>query len=230
MRRLALALVCALFFGGCANSYYYTPAEQANATVSGYPAARYVIPEGTNQGDVRVSTFGVKDLRLNGDEEEAVRSLHVRLIVANQNGTQDWSVDTRNIQVQYTGIQGQRAPAFANANDRGMPVVVVPPGASRTIDLYYPLPPEISGAKDLPQFDVVWAVQTDNQVVAERTPFERRKIEPAPAYGYGYGVGFGAYPYWWYDPWFYGGFYGRPLVIQGRGGAPRPHVTYYPRR
>jgi hypothetical protein len=229
MRRWPFALAFALSLAGCAsNSYYYQPAEQSNATVAGRPAARYVIPPGIDQGDVRVSTFGVTDVRLSEDDEP-VRSLHVRLVVANESGARDWTIDTRMIQVQYGGIADSRAPSFANTTGAGMPVVVVPPGESRTIDLFYPLPAELEGAQDIPQFDVVWQVQTDDRLVAERTPFERRRIEPLPPAG-AYGWGVGAYPYWWYDPFWYGGYYGRPLVTPR--AVPPPRVFYYghPRR
>lgn len=223
MRRILLAL--ALAVSGCAaNSYYYQPAEQANASVSGYPAARYVIPPGTAKGDVRVSAFGVTDVRLS-EEDEPVRSLHVRLVVANEDGAEAWSVDTRELRVHFGGVTGDVAPAFANATDAGMPVVVVPRGGSTTIDLYYPLPESLRGARDLPQFDVVWRVHTDDRVVTQRTPFERRTIEPPPpsmAYGYGYGWGAGPYPYWWYDPF----FYPRTVIITPRAPA-QPRVFYY---
>ncbi len=224
MRRLliALALALAAAVTGCASgSYYYQPAEQANASESGYPAARYVIPPGTGQGDVRVSSFGVTDVRL-AEDEEPVRSLHVRLVIANEDGKEAWAVDTRDVEVQFAGIQGAVEPAFANANDSGMPVVVVPRGGSTTIDVYYPLPEDLRGARDLPQFDVVWRVRTGERIVTQRTPFERRRIDPPPpTMAYGWGAGAGAYPSWWYDPFFY------PRTVVFQRGPAQPRVYYY---
>ncbi|HVK64196.1 MAG TPA: hypothetical protein VM694_06975 [Polyangium sp.] len=225
MRRLLLAL--ALAVTGCGGSYYYQPAEQANATVSGYPAARYDIPPGTGQGDVRVSSFGVTDVRLSEDEEP-VRALHVRFVVANEDGAAPWTVDTRDLRVQFADMAGETAPVLANATQASMPVVVIPRGESTTIDAYFPLPESLRGARDLPQFDIVWRVHTDDRVVTQRTPFERRSIEPPPStvtYGFGYGWGGGAYPYWWYDPF----FYPRSVVVPRGPAQPRVYYYGYPR-
>ncbi|MRG97399.1 hypothetical protein [Polyangium spumosum] len=221
MRRLLIIL--ALAATGCGPSYYYQPAEQADASVSGHPAARYVVPPGSAKGDVRVSSFGVTDVRLSEDDEP-IRSLHVRLVVANEDGEEAWAVDTRALRVQFAGFEGAAAPAFANATDSNMPVVVVPRGGSTTIDVYYPLPESLRGAKDLPQFDVIWSVRTEDRVVTQRTPFERRAIQPPPS-TFAYGWGAGAYPYWWYDPF----FYPRTVVVPAAPARPRVYYYGYPR-
>ena len=65
-------------------------------------------------------------------------------------------------------------------------------GASRAIDLYFPLPEALQAAKKMPAFDVVWRVHTAERVVTERTPFERLEVMPYPV-DYGYGG-------YWYDP------------------------------
>jgi hypothetical protein len=217
-------LLCLLATGlaatGCAaDRYYYQPAEQATAISGGHPAAQYSIPPGRQGGDVRVTSFGVAKLEL--ERGKRVKTLHVRLDIANENGREPWALDTRYVQVQFEGRR-EATPAYAHADDASLPVVQIPPGQSRTIDLYYPLPAQIKGEGQIPRFDVVWRVQTDEELVAERTPFERREIvQPAPTVYYGFGMG--AYPYGWYDPW-----YPRGVIIQ-RTQRPRVYYPAYPR-
>jgi len=230
MRRYVLALLLGLpLVAGCTNSYYYVPAEQATATMSGSLAARYVIPRNAALGDVRVAAFGIDDIQLSEDTE-AVPALHTRIVIANERGQQDWSVDTRNIQVQFSARTQPEPPTIVNTNGSGMPVVTIPRGQSRTIDTYHVLPDNLEDAADVPQFDLIWQVQTDSEMVTERTPFDRREVTPPPTttmYG-GWGMGMGPYPYgpWggpWYDPWL-----GRPIIIQRI--TPAPRVYYYPHR
>jgi len=228
MRRYVLALLLALpLVAGCTNSYYYVPAEQATATILGSAAARYVIPTDTHLGDVRIASFGVDDIQLTADTD-SVPALHTRLIIANERGQQDWTVDTRNIQVQFSARTQPIAPALVHTNGTGMPIVTIPRGESRTIDTYHVLPDNLEDAGDVPQFDLIWQVQTDATMVSERTPFDRREATPPPPSGMMYGgFGMGAYPYapWgpWYDPWL-----ARPIIIQRI--TPAPRVYYYPHR
>lgn len=215
---------------GCANRYYYVPAEQANATMSGSPAARYDIPPDTRLGDVRIASFGIDEIQL-GEDTESVPALHTRLIIANERGRRNWTVDVRQLVIQFSSRRPPVPPSLINSTGAGMPIITIPRGESRTIDVYHVLPGNLDDADDLPQFDLVWQVQTDSELVTERTPFDRRETEPAPRAslygGWGMGMGMGPYPYapWgpWYDPW-----YGRPIIIQRV--VPAPRVYYSPHR
>lgn len=218
MRRLMTLSLLGL--AACASQYYYQPAEQATATVTGYPAARYGVPPEQPRGDVRVATLGIARIDMGG--EEGVPSLHVRMVVSNDNGVGPWALDTREVLVQIAGMR-PLAPAFVNASAAELPVVQIAPGERRTVDLFYPLPDEMSKASHLPALDVVWRVQTEAREVAERTPFERIRIEPTYDAALVYGYGFGVTPYWWYDP-FYAYPYPRSVVV--RRVRP-PHVHYY---
>lgn len=226
MRRYVIALVLGVpLAAGCSTTrYYYEPAEQATATVMGAPAARYAIPPDTQLGDVRIASLGIDDVLLDEDTDPAP-ALHTRLIVANERGEREWNVDTRNIRIQFSSRMPPAAPAFVNTNGTGMPVVTIPRGESRTIDTYHLLPGNLADAEDLPQFDVIWEVQTDAETIAERTPFDRREAEPPPSTMTMYSAwGMGPYPYGpWYDPWL-----ARPIIIQRI--TPAPRVYYYPRR
>ncbi|AUX25718.1 uncharacterized protein SOCEGT47_062670 [Sorangium cellulosum] len=141
-------------------------------------------------------------------EGESVPALHARLIVSNSGGAGVWTLDTRDVRIEVAGA-GRSGPAFSSADAPGLPVVRIPPGQQRSVDLYFQLPPELEGAGDIPGFDVLWRVQTDARPIAERTPFERIRVEPAGSATVTYGVGLGlAHPYW------HGSLHaGRPVIV-----------------
>jgi hypothetical protein len=225
--RTAIAIAAsALMLGGCAeNAYLYRPAQQATAVVSGLPAARYPVPAERPTGEVLVLSSGVTEIK---PSDVPTRALFVRLVVTNNSDDAAWGVDTRR---QIAVLGGQRiSPSYVNAYGQALPVIQVPRGDKRTIDLYYPVPAGMESNGDVPQFDVAWNIQTSGRLVAERTSFDRMRVEPAYVargpYGYGY-YGYGPgwpYPYYgygWYDPfwgprygigihshWGYGGYYG----------------------
>jgi hypothetical protein len=211
------ALVVGL--AACAGSYVYQPAENATARISGQVAARYPIPPESPRGEVRVASFGVTKL------EDAGRTLHVRMVVEN-NGDDPWTVDTREQLITIPG-EGQSRPLYANTASDDLPIVQVDPRGQRTLDLFYPLPPDMQGPGKIPEFDLLWSVRTPERLVTERTPFDRLQVEPQVAsvdWGFGYGPMWG--PAWWYDPW-YGRatFVHRPVIIGPpiRHPVPRPH-------
>jgi hypothetical protein len=161
-----------------------------------------------------------------GDEEGKIDTLHVQMVVSN-NDTEGgaWSLDTRSLQVQFPGHPGI-GPVFIKAPAAGLPVVSIPPGEQRTLDLYYPLPPGIEGAREIPNFDLTWQVQTSTQLVAERTPFERMIIEPNVYTTATFGVGGG----WWHDPFYASyGYWGPRAVIIQRGPVIYRQRPYYRR-
>lgn len=211
---VAAAGALALAGGGCENEYIYRPAANATAVVSGRVAARYAVPAERPVGEVRVASFGVARAetrggeRAGGDERE-VHLMHVRLVVANNDGAAPFYVDPREQQAIYTGNY-RVAPVYATASTEGLPQIVVRPGDQRTIDLYFPLPAGAEEEGRIPEFDVLWRVRTDRRLVTERTPFDRLRVEPIYAgpgwYPYYYGWG----PYGWYDPFWGPAFIGPP--------------------
>jgi len=117
-------------------------------------------------------------------------------------------------------------PAFISASVRDLPLVEIPPGEKRALDLYFPLPDPLRSARQVPQFEVLWRVTTDTREVAERTPFERIRVEPAWEEHAGYGVGLGVVSaWWWYDP-LYPYPHPRPVIIR----RVRPPDVHYHRR
>ena len=208
-----VGLVAALLgAAACESSYVYRPATNANARVEGRRAADYPLPSPQQPlGDLRVASFGVSKIKMDDPARETVHALHVREVVANESN-RPWSVDTRQQEVELR--DGRRLqPGFARSDDGNLPVVTVPPSGKRTIDLFYPLPPREEKASKIPEFDVVWRVDTGGQAIAQRTPFERLRIEPYYAglgWGYPYGGAYGWGPYAWYDPTWGPGFIGPP--------------------
>lgn len=218
IRRAAIASLAIVAFG-CAEpyAYLYRPAENATAITGGYPAARYGIPVNAPKGDVRVASFGVTEV--GHDQGPDLPCLHVRLVVANNAGNQAWSVDVREVLVELRG-EPPRSPAFVNARAGGLPAVQIPPAQQRTLDLFYPLPKERDEPEDVPAFDVLWRVHTDDGVDAERTPFEQIRIEQVTPVD----ARFGFAPFWWYDPWYPGFTILPPTVVVYPRVAPPPHV------
>jgi hypothetical protein len=206
--RLTLATVVAATLTACAAEYTYLPTQNATAEVAGQPAAAYPIPPSAPQGDVRVASFGITGLDVNAGER--VRAMHVRVVVTNRSSV-PWTIDTRE-QLGEIPDEGQSRPIFASSDAGTLPLIQAEPGASRSIDLFYPLPAGIQKAKSLPAFSELWKVDTGGgHFIAERTQFNRAEILPA----YGYGPPWWG-PYWWYDPLYFGATFAHPIVIRDR--------------
>jgi hypothetical protein len=107
-----------------------------------------------------------------------------------------------------------------------LPVIPIGRGEKRAIDFYYRLPANAESNDEVPAFELLWTIETGKRQVAERTSFDRLRVDAAyasngyyyggpgyyPGYGYGYGPGWG--PYGWYGPY---GHFGNGVYL-GRGG------------
>jgi hypothetical protein len=224
------ALLAALFtVAACSSTEYaYVPAQNATATMGGEAAAAYSIPPNAPAGDVRIATYGVAELAPQNGDARHLDAIHLHLSVAD-NSDHPWSLDTRDQRLDLEG-RGMSAPAFATADRSGQapPLVTVAPGGKREVDLFFPIPGDMDGVSDLPAFDAIWRVNTGNQVVVERTPFERIALEAAPAYPPDY-YAVDAWPYW-YDPYYLGWgvvppayWGGRPFYVHHWG---HPHFWH----
>jgi len=211
-----IAMLPVLVLAGCAHEYLYQPAEHATGTLGGHVAADYQVPPAAPQGDVRLASFGLGELAPAKGTSDPTPALHLRMVVSN-NGDQPWTLDTREQKLDIEG-SGPTPPAFSTTSEGngGLPLVTVPPGSKRVVDLFFPLPPNQQSAGSIPEFDAIWNVHTGTQDVVERTPFDRLQIEPA--YGPAVAPEYGFYGGWggpfWYDPlypaglsrpWFGGG-------------------------
>jgi hypothetical protein len=210
-------VACSLVMAACAPRYEYRPAANATASIKGHVAADYQIPSNAPQGDVRIASFGMSKIAPSKTPDQSQKAVHVRMIV-NDNSQADWTMDTRQQMIVLPGGQ-QVAPSLVTTREglAGLPSVTVPAGGKRIINLFYPLPANMQSASQVPEFDVVWRVNTPQQQVTERTPFDRLRVDPEVATGYGadWGIGDGAWDGPWYDEGYPG--YGGELVV----GAPR---------
>lgn len=217
--RLLLALGLATIAAGCAAPQYtYLPAEQATATVAGKVAARYALPPESPRGTARITSPGIVDMR--SRTGQTIRTVQIRMVIANNNDQGPWVLDTREQFLAIPG-QGESRPAFVNTNENKAPVIEIAPGQEQTIDFYYPLPRGMQKASKVPDFSFAWIVHTPERDVAERTPFDRYRIETeyqseraemTPGFG----------PYWYYDhAWPRFGFT-QPITIE------RPHTYLVP--
>ena len=198
MRR-ALGVMSALVIAataGCASRYAYVPTTNAVATVQGRVAADYPIPPDAPRGDLRIASYGITDVTPRNKPGQSFRALHLRILLAN-NGTSQWTFDTREQRIDLHD-RGFLTPAFASANSGSTPpVVTVPAQGSRVVDLFFFLPPDLQHAEEIPEFDALWKVDANPQIVAQRTPFERLLVEPVyDAWSY-YGPGY----YWGGPSW-----------------------------
>ncbi|HKQ71127.1 MAG TPA: hypothetical protein VJT73_17400 [Polyangiaceae bacterium] len=206
----------ALVTGCGSESYAYRPAEQATATLSGLPAARYGVPPERPSGTVRVASPGLTEIGVN--DGQRAKMLLLRVNVENNSDEEPWSFDTREQRVVVAG-DGESRPAYVASAQKESPLFRIARGEKRTIDLYYPPPAGFADAKRPPSFDIIWQVKTGERVVAERTPFDSVAAEPANGVAppNRFGTGWGLGPYWWYDPLWPG-----PTYVIAPGNPPLP--------
>jgi hypothetical protein len=189
-----------LAVAGCAQqSYVYQPTSMATATIEGVPASQYPVPPEAPRGDVTIGSLGVT--RMDKDGSSAAEFVHTRMVVSNNNGDGPWTIDPGR---QLLSLPGHTpiGPAYVNSSAQVTPQATVAPGQKVTLDLFYPLPADMPQAKQVPEFDVLWSVNTQGRLVAERTSFERLEVAPAD-------LSPGAYAWadgWWADPFWYGPF------------------------
>lgn len=212
--------LCALALAGCAAGASYVYAPQGTTTwTDGYLSATAAVPPEAPQGRVDIASFGVVELQPNG--VGPVAALHLRLAITNDGDATPWTLDTNEQFVEIAGA-GRSRPIYVNTDRDSLPTVTIAQREVRIVDCYYPLPPEVASNDTLPEFDVLWQVQTAARLYATRTRFRRVAYEP-PTAGVQvmYEVGWG--PYWWFDP-----FYERAVIVGHHAHAGRVIVTRAP--
>jgi hypothetical protein len=179
------ALGFAVLLGGCGSTYsYYAPTPEAAvrdapAVVDGQQAAAYQVPvDGDHRGEVRVAIVGVERISTSGTWQ--AQAVHVRMIVHNDDGG-IWTVQPFDQVAQLDRTHRVKPVYSITDGSAGITTVVVFPGDTRTVELYYEVPEELS-VKKLAEVRIQWQVATPDRVIArEDTPFERRALtRPAP--------------------------------------------------
>ncbi len=180
----------ALTLAGCDAEYAYVPTTNPTAVLSGHVAANYGIPPEAPCGDLRVASSGFTRLPVESEADDGRMgidrplSLHLRLMA--RNGSNDpWVIDSRSQRVDFEGY-GAVAPTFVSADHFGSPppLVVVSPGARRSLDLYFAVPEELQDwdEESIPPFAAVWSLSAGAQSVREKTTFERLRVNSADDY------------------------------------------------
>jgi hypothetical protein len=204
-----IALLGALGLSACEGNHVHRPPANAIARVAGHLPASYQIPLEHPRGDVRIASSGVSNLESKA-ANDSLRAIHVRMVVTN-NDLRAWTVDARQQLIDLAG-HGLSAPAFvsSDADPADLPLVTIPVGCARTVDLFYLLPTGLQHAAKIPEYDALWRVSTASQLVEEHTPFDRLRLAPLVASGNGVSGPF------WYDPLYpYGGFVSAVVVPSG---------------
>lgn len=236
-------LAMATLFAGCATERAgFRPTTMVSATEAGFPAARYPVPPTAPRGEVYVTSFGTRQVEESGAASSDL--IHVRVAVANQNGTGSWTFAPQQ-QLLVTPSQGSAAsagvaPEFLEIDGRNPGDDGIAPGQKKVFDLYYRMPKGTSHDGIVPAFDLTWQLSVDGQSVSERTSFVR---EPYRDYGEAtrpYWSAGAISPWWvswygppwlgWYGPWwagpYWGGYwgYGYRSYPYGYGWGPRVGV------
>lgn len=206
--RLPLGPLLALLLAGCGSAdYAYVPAHAPTAEVGGRVAADYPIPAQSPKGDMRVLSYGLVSAATDTGAN-ARPALHVRLVVTNSSA-RPWSIDTREQQITVAG-QPATGVAFASAGPGGAPppIVDVAPGKSRTIDLFFPAPPDLDDdASALPEFDLHWRLNTGEAILVGSTQFDRTEVSEEAEQAYVAGPYDYCTEYYWCGPYWYNPLY-----------------------
>ena len=173
-------LLAALVTGAqaCASQSTYIPEERATATLSGRTAATYPLPsQQGQQGDIRLASYGVAKLKPNGTD--TLKTIHLRVAMSDI-GHQPIVLDARAQRLQLPDGR-QIGAAFVRSPVSVPPLIRVEPGTAQTVDLYFPIPPDLVDRSSPPRFDVVWRVNVGQNTVSEITPFDKVAVDPAEA-------------------------------------------------
>jgi hypothetical protein len=179
-RRVLQLILLGAAAAACASQSTYIPEERATATLGGRTAAVYGLPsQQGRQGDIRLASYGVAKFKYG--EDQSFKAIHLRLAVSDS-GNESMVLDTRAQRLQLP--DGRQIPAayVASESSARPPLIQVSPGSARTVDLYFPIPQDLTDDESSPpQFDVVWQVRVGSDTVSEITPFDQVAVDPAVA-------------------------------------------------
>jgi hypothetical protein len=162
MGKHVLAVVAALVTG-CATHYTYVPEKTA-------ARAAPVL------GDVSVALLGVGTVKSPHAHDWKVRALHVRMVVRNRD-REEWTLEP----FRQIGIidSTREAPEYVVSDGTDdVPLLVLLPGDTRVVDLYYPLPARAHGVKTIPTVTVDWRLSTATGPLGHgESAFDRQRVQ-----------------------------------------------------
>lgn len=178
MRASSFVVALAVAAVGCApvRSYVYGPTPptrraDAPGQIDGHPAMTYRVPAADPRGEVELAVARLTSVHEPELDGPKVRVIVVRMIVHNRD-RQPWCVDSGTLDAVLDGARHEY-PIRAYADGQPLWVVVLEPGETRTVELYYELP---DGAAR-PSIGVEWRVSTPSGAfttgtrVSSRAPF-----------------------------------------------------------
>jgi len=197
-RHICEAILACTCVAGCASYSAYVPEERTTTTLGGRTAAVYGLPsERSPQGNLRVASHGISEIKRNG--RESGKAIHVRMALADT-GDHSMTLDARRQRLQLPDGR-QLSPAYAASAAATPPVIQVRPGTSRMVDLYFPIPQDLASGEKPPRFDLVWSVWAGEREVSKITPFDKVRVDPAVArQRLAEDIVFEGHPYYWSDP------------------------------
>jgi len=201
-------VIVAALLTGCAQKSVYLPIANSGVTVSGQPAARWLVPPARPEGSIAVAAVGTK-------QEGASRVVTVRVVVDNRSG-ESWAVDPQRQQLTI-----DRAPNPPTVVAEEIEPQVIPPGAARAFDFHFLVPGEAPPTG----FRVAWELATPLEVVRRAGEFRRAPVGA----GYAHGPPMVQDGYY-YEPFFVSTTVPPRAGIVGPEVRPAPHPRYQGRR
>jgi hypothetical protein len=160
-----------LVVAGCTpvRSFVYgptPPTRPANAPgqIDGHPATVYSVPAEDPRGDVQLAIERLTDVHEPEGTLHKVRVVVVRMIVRNRD-SRIWCIDGGAVGGVFDGARWQY-PLRVYSEGQRLRTIVLDPGDTRSIDLYYELP---SNAGKQLSLGIAWRIVTPDDVVLRST-------------------------------------------------------------
>lgn len=173
---LALATTTALAAGcGAGGQYVYQPLAPSGKPAPGGPAARYALPAEAPAGELRIGSPGIVTMT-NRDTKRTYHALQVAMSIRDDKDTEPWRFAPYS-QLAFLPERGWVKPFLVTENGRALRGdIEIARGKTRTLQLFYALPPTANTERLLSSFAITWQVETPSAVVVHDTRFQRLRV------------------------------------------------------
>ena len=155
MRQLVgIGLTAMMMLAGCAHERIASPASERSAPGQ----VSYTLFPG---GNVDLAVLGYGRIVRRAYDQTSFRALRVRMTLTNR-GTQPWTVRPTE-QIALIEQYGPTMPAAVSQRP-----LVVPPGETRTLELFYPVPSAAFAQRPPQRLALQWRVHLPGGVVGDR--------------------------------------------------------------
>lgn len=166
MRQLAGMALVAVTLAACAHQPIVGPASERSQPGQ----VSYTLPPG---GEVSIVVVGYDSVSHRRYDLTSAPLLHVQMTLANR-GTQPWTLHSRD-QIAFIESYGPSVPAEASDHP-----LVVAPGETRTLDLYYPIAKAEFAQAPPRRMSLQWRVRLPGGVVGDRARLDREVASVVP--------------------------------------------------